>query len=74
MTEFFCEFVDESKTWFNVYSSLVMLFISIDIESLCPLSKGKQRHCVDTEKFLCRQGISVLTQEILTLCQPFQSN
>ena len=55
MTQFFCEFVAESKTWFNMYSSLVMLFIFIGTE-------------------LCTRGISVSTQEVLTLCQPFQSN
>ena len=34
---------------------VVLLF---DIESFCRQSKGKQRHCVDTEKSLCTQGIS----------------
>ena len=56
------------------YSPLVMLFIFIDIESLCRLSKAKQKQCVDTEKSLCTQGISVSTQEVLTLCQSFQRN
>ena len=57
------------------YSLLVMLFIFIDIESLCRLSKvSRERHCVDTEKSLCTHGISVSTQEVLKLCQSFQSN
>ena len=63
--------MDESRTWFNHFewpSWLVMLssltiIIVIDIEILCPPSKDNQRHCVDTEKFLCTQGNSVSTQE-----------
>ena len=62
MTQFSVNLWMKNKTWFNrqVYSSLVMLFISIDIESLLDNQKVNrdtvltQKNLCVLRKFLCR--------------------
>ena len=50
------------------------LSLSLTSKSCVDCQTVIKRHCVNTEKSLCIQGNSVSTQEVLTLCQPFQSN
>ena len=73
--------MDESRTWVNhfkwpsCHAQLIKGFsLSLTSKSCVDRQKVIKRHCVNTEKSLCTQGNSVLTQEVLMLCQPFQSN
>ena len=73
--------MDESRTlvnhfkWPSRHAEFIKgLSLSLTSKFCVDRQKLIKRHSVNTEKSLCTQGNSVSTQEVLTLCQPFQSN
>ena len=78
MTQFFCGFVDESKTWFNgsnIFMACHAFLLSLTLNSFVNHQKvSRDTVYQHKKKSLCTQGNPVSTQKVLTLSQPFQSN
>ena len=77
MTQFFCGFVDEGKTWFNgsnIFMACHAFLLSLTLNSCVNHQKVNRDTVCRPEKSLCTQGNPVSTQKVFTLSQPFQSN